>query len=119
MALIKASSIFFCFLALASFLASIEGTQPTHHVTHLNRSTFPKDFIFGAGSAAYQSEGAAHIDGRGPSIWDVFTREQKGQNDMGKSIFYSKQIAVSDGPSMQSMSQFWSYLAHDPVPEHS
>ncbi|XP_048323428.2 vicianin hydrolase-like [Ziziphus jujuba] len=78
MALIKASSIFFfCFLALASFLASIEGTQPTHHVTHLNRSTFPKDFIFGAGSAAYQSEGAAHIDGRGPSIWDVFTREQK------------------------------------------
>lgn len=38
---------------------------------------------------------------------------------MGKSIFYSKQIAVSDGPSMQSMGQFWSCLAHDPVPELS
>ena len=26
----------------------------------------------------YQTEGAAYIDGKGPSIWDTFTRKQSG-----------------------------------------
>ncbi|WP_035699759.1 family 1 glycosylhydrolase, partial [Glycomyces tenuis] len=33
---------------------------------------FPKDFIWGASTAAYQIEGAAEADGRAPSIWDTF-----------------------------------------------
>nr|BAA78708.1 beta-glucosidase [Persicaria tinctoria] len=41
----------------------------------LKRTSFPKKFLFGAGSASYQYEGAAHIDGRGLSVWDVFTKE--------------------------------------------
>ncbi|ESW05701.1 hypothetical protein PHAVU_011G202000 [Phaseolus vulgaris] len=41
--------------------------------TSLNRSSFPKGFIFGAGSSSYQCEGAANVGGRGPSIWDTFT----------------------------------------------
>jgi beta-glucosidase len=35
---------------------------------------FPQDFLFGAATAAYQIEGAAHEDGRRDSIWDAFSR---------------------------------------------
>jgi len=35
---------------------------------------FPSDFLFGAATAAYQIEGAAHEDGRRDSIWDAFSR---------------------------------------------
>jgi beta-glucosidase len=34
---------------------------------------FPEGFIWGAATAAYQIEGAATQDGRGPSIWDTFS----------------------------------------------
>lgn len=34
---------------------------------------FPKGFAWGVASAAYQFEGAAQAEGRGPSIWDAFT----------------------------------------------
>ncbi|KAM7476674.1 hypothetical protein LguiB_023917 [Lonicera macranthoides] len=37
------------------------------------RDDFPKDFIFGTTSSAYQFEGAARDHGKGDSIWDVFT----------------------------------------------
>jgi beta-glucosidase len=34
---------------------------------------FPEGFLWGAATAAYQVEGAASEDGRGPSIWDTFS----------------------------------------------
>src|SRR5690606_8437112 len=34
---------------------------------------FPDGFLWGAATAAYQIEGAAREDGRGPSIWDTFS----------------------------------------------
>ncbi len=35
---------------------------------------FPEHFVWGAATAAYQIEGAAHEGGRQDSIWDVFAR---------------------------------------------
>ena len=34
---------------------------------------FPQGFLWGSATAAYQVEGAANLDGRGPSIWDTFS----------------------------------------------
>ena len=34
---------------------------------------FPKDFLWGTATSSYQIEGAANDDGKGKSIWDVFT----------------------------------------------
>jgi len=36
---------------------------------------FPKEFVWGAATAAYQLEGAAWEDGRGECIWDRFCRQ--------------------------------------------
>ena len=41
---------------------------------HKNLATFPKDFLWGSASAAYQVEGAYDEDGKGLSVWDDFVR---------------------------------------------
>jgi len=40
--------------------------------------SFPKTFWWGVASAAYQVEGAAKDEGRGPTIWDVLTHRVTG-----------------------------------------
>ncbi len=50
----------------------------------ISRNQFPADFVWGAATAAYQVEGSVDVDGRTPSIWDVFShtpgKTYQGQN---------------------------------------
>ncbi|MDG9673521.1 GH1 family beta-glucosidase [Micromonospora sp. DH14] len=49
-----------------------EHSEPTNR--HGGEIRFPENFLWGTATAAYQIEGAARDDGRGPSIWDTFSR---------------------------------------------
>ncbi len=44
--------------------------------SELVRTDFPGNFTWGAATASYQIEGAAQMDGRGPSVWDVFSHTE-------------------------------------------
>ncbi len=42
---------------------------------------FPKGFVFGLDTAAYQVEGAAKNEGKGPTMWDWASRQPNGVTD--------------------------------------
>ncbi len=48
--------------------------EDSARMTERSPRTFPPHFLFGAATAAFQIEGAAHLDGRRDSIWDAFCR---------------------------------------------
>ena len=60
-------------LGVAAPAASAESAQESDR--HAPGS-FPKDFLWGTATSSYQIEGAVNEDGRGPSIWDVFSHTQ-------------------------------------------
>ncbi|XP_020261598.1 beta-glucosidase 22-like [Asparagus officinalis] len=67
MRLLLSSSLPLLLLALASLGLTQEAA------IKYSRDDFPSDFVFGAGTSAYQYEGAVAEDGRSPSTWDTFT----------------------------------------------
>jgi beta-glucosidase len=48
-------------------------------------SALPPNFVWGVSTSSYQIEGAANVDGRGQSIWDVYSHEAGhiANNDTG------------------------------------
>jgi len=42
-----------------------------------NQPEFPKNFMWGASSAAWQVEGATDVDGRTPAIIDINSQKKK------------------------------------------
>lgn len=56
--------------------ASADPTTKTGGKAGAALSPFPKNFAWGVATAAYQIEGAAIEDGRGPSVWDVFCKKK-------------------------------------------
>ncbi|KDP41287.1 hypothetical protein JCGZ_15694 [Jatropha curcas] len=56
----------------------------------INRGSFPKGFVFGTASSAFQYEGAVKEDGRGPSVWDKFS------HSFGKILDFSNADVAVD-----------------------
>ncbi|KAH6795714.1 hypothetical protein C2S51_036700, partial [Perilla frutescens var. frutescens] len=58
------------FILLVSVLSTVKSSNQER--INIKRSDFPKEFLFGAATSAYQVEGAVHEDGRSLSNWDIF-----------------------------------------------
>ena len=60
---------------------------------HGTEIIFPKDFLFGVAASAEQIEGGMLDDGRGLSIWDVFSRipgtiADNSRPDVGCNLYH-------------------------------
>jgi beta-glucosidase len=67
-------------------------------------ASFPKDFVWGTATSAYQIEGAVNEDGRGRSIWDTFAHtpgkiEDKTTGDFANDHYhrYKEDIGLIRG----------------------
>src|SRR5258708_14196234 len=85
---------------------------------------FPQDFLWGAATAAYQVEGAAREDGRGPSVWDTFCRrpgaiamDHKGHHAVNHYHRYKDDVALMAqlGLKAYRFSISWSRIFPDGV----
>lgn len=91
------------FLAGAATMA----TLPDSAAAAFQRK-FPKNFMWGASTSAYQIEGALDVDGRGPDIWDTFTKAGKIQDGTSAKLAcdhyhrYAEDIALMKAAGFNS-----------------
>ncbi len=75
-----------------------------------NDLRFPKGFVWGCATAAYQIEGGAKDDGRGPSTWDVFshTPGKTHEGDTGDVAddsyhLYKEDVQAAESPGCERL----------------
>lgn len=85
---------------------------------------FPKEFVWGAASAAYQIEGAWDEDGKSDSIWDVFCRKpgaifrgQTGEVACDHYHRWKEDIALMRELGLKAY-RFFSLMAAHPAGRH-
>ena len=66
----------------------------------LSRPAFPRGFVFGTATSAYQVEGAASTNGRGPSTWDPFVHTP-GTVVIASRLYTQIQLCLA-APSLRS-----------------
>jgi beta-glucosidase len=104
---------------LASALPSISSAQESS-----GQRRFPDGFKWGCATAAYQIEGAANEDGRGPSIWDQFSHTpgktfQGDSGDVADDSYhrYKEDVKLLKnlGATVYRMSISWSRVFPDGI----
>ncbi len=88
----------------------------------MSRYDFPENFLWGTATAAAQVEGAAFEDGRGASIWDVFSRMPNTikngdlpENACDQYHLYEKDVEIMKNMGIKSyrFSFSWSRIIPD------
>ena len=62
----------------------------------IGKLQFPKGFLWGAASAAYQVEGGTKADGRGPNTWDKYLNPPYSLAKMATGQDVNGDIAINE-----------------------
>ena len=109
-------------LAATAAAASAGASLPGIALSQPVPLRYPKSFLWGCATAAYQIEGGAREDGRGPSVWDTFShtpgKTYHGETgDVADDSYHlykeDVQLLKALGVSIYRMSISWSRVIPD------